>query len=166
MLKHIAGNSDQGACNVALDELDFSVVNELTNEFASVRANRVARNAVTALNVVEASVDRRQARNYQDTFGVSLKTAKTVTGQRHSGRCWMFSTLNVLRSKVLENLDIDDFEFSQNYIQFYDKLERAATPVWSTSSTRRTCPGTTARSPSLCSRPSRTAASSSSAATS
>ncbi len=36
----------------------------------------------------------------------------------------MFSTLNVLRSKVLANLDIDDFEFSQNYIQFYDKLER------------------------------------------
>lgn len=110
--------------NVASDELDLSAVNELTNEFASVRANRVARNSVTALGVVEASVDRRQARNYQDTFGVSLKTAKTVTGQRHSGRCWMFSTLNVLRSKVLANLDIDDFEFSQNYIQFYDKLER------------------------------------------
>ena len=109
---------------MASDELDLSAVNELTNEFASVRANRVARNSVTALGVVEASVDRRQARNYQDTFGVSLKTAKTVTGQRHSGRCWMFSTLNVLRSKVLANLDIDDFEFSQNYIQFYDKLER------------------------------------------
>ena len=56
--------------NVASDELDLSAVNELTNEFASVRANRVARNSVTALGVVEASVDRRRARNYQDTFGV------------------------------------------------------------------------------------------------
>ena len=45
------------------EELDFSTVNELTNNFASVRANRVARNSVTALGVVEASVDRRQARN-------------------------------------------------------------------------------------------------------
>ena len=110
---------------MALEELNVQTVNDLTGHFADDRANRVARNAVSALNVVEASVDRNRARTYHDTFGVSLKTAATVTGQRHSGRCWMFATLNVMRSKVLANLDVDDFEFSQNYVQFYDKLERA-----------------------------------------
>ncbi len=51
--------------NVASDELDLSVVNELTNEFASVRANRVARNSVTALGVVEASVDQQAGTQLQ-----------------------------------------------------------------------------------------------------
>ena len=107
------------------ETLNFDEVNRLTEAFAGDRANRNARNAVCALNVVEASVDRARARAYHDTFGVKLKTPRTVTGQRHSGRCWIFATTNVARSKSMSILDVDDFELSQNYVQFYDKLERA-----------------------------------------
>ena len=42
-----------------------------------------------------------------------------------SGRCWLFSTLNTLRQQVAKDLKIKDFEFSQNYDSFYDRLEKA-----------------------------------------
>ena len=105
--------------------LDPERVGELTAAFPAERANRIARNAVTSDNVHKAARNPVTMRAYADTFGVSLKTAKTVTNQRHSGRCWMFATLNVLRARAMAKLDVEDFEFSQAYGMFYDKLEKA-----------------------------------------
>nr|XP_031859696.1 uncharacterized protein CI109_004971 [Kwoniella shandongensis]KAA5526768.1 hypothetical protein CI109_004971 [Kwoniella shandongensis] len=45
--------------------------------------------------------------------------------QASSGRCWLFATTNVLRYNVIEQLKLGDFELSQNYLFFYDKLEKA-----------------------------------------
>lgn len=105
--------------------LDVERVNELTEAFPAERANRIAKNAVTSSDVYKAARNPTAMRAYTDTFGVSLKAAKTVTNQRQSGRCWMFSTLNVLRARALTTFDVDDFEFSQAYGMFYDKLEKA-----------------------------------------
>ena len=49
----------------------------------------------------------------------------SVTNQAKSGRCWMFAGLNVCRSETRKLLKVKDFEFSQNYLMFWDKLERA-----------------------------------------
>lgn len=105
--------------------VSLDTANELTGDFSHCRANRVARNACTALNVLGAARSPKALRTYKDTYGVRLKNAKTVTNQRQSGRCWMFSTMNVLRADILETLDVDDFEFSQAYGMFYDKYEKA-----------------------------------------
>jgi bleomycin hydrolase len=59
---------------------------ELAEGFSADRGNRVARNAVTSMDVMKAARDQSTLRTYHDTYGVSLKTAKTVTNQRHSGR--------------------------------------------------------------------------------
>ncbi|WVW79039.1 hypothetical protein I302_101002 [Kwoniella bestiolae CBS 10118] len=45
--------------------------------------------------------------------------------QASSGRCWLFATTNVLRYSVIEQLKLGEFELSQNYLFFYDKLEKA-----------------------------------------
>ena len=105
--------------------LEVERVDALTEAFGQDRANRVARNAVTSADVHKAARNPVTMRAYRDTFGVSLKAAKTVTNQRRSGRCWLFSTLNVLRARAMRTLDVDDFEFSQAYGMFYDKLEKA-----------------------------------------
>ena len=97
---------------------------ELAASFSADRANRVARNAVTSMNVHASARDVSRMRTYHDTFRVSrLRTGK-VTNQRHSGRCWMFSAFNVARAATMELLDVDDFEFSQAFGFFYDKLEK------------------------------------------
>lgn len=97
---------------------------DLTRSFSADRANRVARNAVTSMNVHAAARDVSTLRTYHDTFGVSRRRTGKVTNQRHSGRCWMFSAFNVARAATMELLDVDDFEFSQVYGFFYDKLEK------------------------------------------
>ena len=56
-------------------------MNACTKAFPESRANRVARNAVTSMGVVNAARDQRAAREYRETFGVSLPCAKSVTHQ-------------------------------------------------------------------------------------
>lgn len=48
-----------------------------------------------------------------------------ITDQKSSGRCWMFTSLNLLRPKAIKELNIGEFEFSQNYLYFYDLLEKS-----------------------------------------
>lgn len=105
--------------------VDVAQMNACSEAFSACRANRIARNAVTSTGIVNAARDQRAARSYRETFGVKLPCAKSITHQDKSGRCWMFSTLNVLRVKTMRVLDVDDFEFSQAYLTFYEKLEKS-----------------------------------------
>ena len=50
---------------------------------------------------------------------------KGITDQKQSGRCWMFTSMNVLRPSVMEKYGLDDFDFSHNYLYFWDILEKA-----------------------------------------
>ena len=105
--------------------LDPNANAELVKQFAKSRGNRIARNAVTSMDVMAAARNPVTMRTYSDTYRVAVKAPKTVTNQRQSGRCWMFSTLNTQRVEICRLLDVDDFEFSQAYGMFYDKLEKA-----------------------------------------
>lgn len=57
-------------------------------------------------------------------FTIDLKT-RGITAQEKSGRCWMFAAMNILREIAAEKLKLDEFELSENYLAFYDKLEKA-----------------------------------------
>lgn len=48
-----------------------------------------------------------------------------IADQKSSGRCWMFSGLNIFRREAASALKSEEFEFSQSYLFFYDKLEKA-----------------------------------------
>lgn len=48
-----------------------------------------------------------------------------VTNQKKSGRCWDFATLNTMRYDISKKFHIKDFELSQNYISFWDRLEKS-----------------------------------------
>ena len=56
-------------------------------------------------------------------FSIDIKTLP-VTDQEKSGRCWLFSAANVLRERVAKELDLENFQLSQSYLAFWDKLER------------------------------------------
>lgn len=105
--------------------IDVDWAAERGASFSAERANRVARNAVTSMNVMAAARDVSRMRSYHDTYDVTLTHTGSVTNQRHSGRCWMFSSFNVARASTIKLLDVDDFEFSQAFGMFYDKLEKA-----------------------------------------
>ena len=84
----------------------------------------VLRHAITNNGINASSVNEELARTLKDSFSVDVP-AGNVCNQRRSGRCWMFAGLNVLRTIVMKNLNVKNFELSQAYLQFYDKLEKS-----------------------------------------
>ena len=92
--------------------------------FLSDRANRVAMDAVTAAGVMESAKRPDAFRTDLHAFSVSLPQ-KGITNQKRSGRCWMFAALNTMRFRIVKKLNLEDFELSQAYTMFWDKLEKA-----------------------------------------
>lgn len=84
----------------------------------------LARNAATQVGIEAASLNREKIQHTSTAVSHRLDDWK-ATSQKKSGRCWLFSSLNFLRSRARESLGIKIFEFSQSYVFFWDKFERA-----------------------------------------
>ncbi|GAA3124442.1 C1 family peptidase [Streptomyces rameus] len=93
-------------------------------EFAARPANRLMQNAVTQTPVDDVALDRRILTGIDHSVSHHLDDWK-ATNQKQSGRCWMFAGLNLLRVGAARELGVRDFEFSQNYLLWWDKFERA-----------------------------------------
>jgi bleomycin hydrolase len=81
-------------------------------------------NAVTNNDIDQLSLNRGILQQHNNLFTHKIKT-KGVTNQNASGRCWLFACLNVLRPDIIEKRKLDGFEFSENYLAFWDKMEKA-----------------------------------------
>lgn len=76
-------------------------------------------------NGIKAATENPASKvNVQPVFSHEVTTDK-VSNQQQSGRCWMFAALNTFRHKLNGTLGLKDFELSQNYTNFWDKLEKA-----------------------------------------
>lgn len=106
--------------------LDSTRLTNLRKDFDSRSANRLALNAVTVNGLDAVAFDHATSNNLPPVFSLKIDQGK-VTNQRRSGRCWLFSSLNVARFIAKREMGIakQDFEFSQNYAMYWDKLERA-----------------------------------------
>ena len=97
---------------------------QFRREFLLNPANRVAQNAVTQVTVDDLALNRTVVTGTDHTFSIQLDDW-SVTNQKRSGRCWMFAGLNLLRVGAKKAMGVRNFEFSQNYLMFWDKLERS-----------------------------------------
>ena len=85
---------------------------------------RVVRNALTVNDLGTVSRVYTADQQNPNLFSIDIKTMP-VTNQMKSGRCWLFSSMNLLREMIAKKYHIKgQFELSQNYIAFYDKLEK------------------------------------------
>ncbi len=96
----------------------------LRKDFAANPAYRMAQNAVTRVSIDDVAINREIINSTDHSLSVLLDDWK-VTNQEHSGRCWLFAGLNLLRVGAMRKMNLKDFEFSQNYAMFWDKIERA-----------------------------------------
>ena len=99
-------------------------VSAYKSAFESLPANRTALNAVTKTSVKNVAMSRRTVVRSNHTYSHVVK-AGAATSQNGSGRCWMFAGLNLYRMKAAESMNVEDFELSQNYTMFWDKLEKS-----------------------------------------
>jgi len=113
------GRSPKGA------DLSIDSIAGFRSSFGSNDRNRVSLNAVTKTNIHAVAQSRESVIAASQVFSHSVDVAK-ITSQKSSGRCWLFAGLNTMRMAAVKRLDVEkDFEFSQNYVMFWDKLEKA-----------------------------------------
>jgi len=106
--------------------IDESLVKEFDKNFNEDSSNIVARNSVANVGPLMASTDPNEVNKISHVFLNTVKKKNIkATNQGYSGRCWMFSGLNSLRHSLIRALDLDNFEFSETYLYFWDKLERS-----------------------------------------
>lgn len=100
------------------------MLQQIGQQNAPTASDRALRNAL-ASNAIDALAKNMQNAGAMDTY-FSVETKKqSITNQKSSGRCWMFSGLNVLRANFAKRTDSLTVTFSQDYLFFYDQLEKA-----------------------------------------
>ena len=85
---------------------------------------KAVKNALASNSIANLAINAENLSMCDTHFSHRVST-KGITNQKSSGRCWLFTGLNVLRAKMITKYDLPGFEFSQNYNSFYDLLEKS-----------------------------------------
>ena len=104
--------------------ISAEMLSEISKGYEGDADDRAIRNALAGSSIATLSVNADNAAMIDTHFSDRVKT-KGITDQQSSGRCWLFTGLNVLRAKMIAKYDLPGMEFSQNYLFFYDQLEKA-----------------------------------------
>lgn len=100
-------------------------IKTIQNACKPTAADKALRNAIVTNDI------NKLAKNYENSTAFDAHfshqvPSKAITDQESSGRCWMFTGMNVLRSKAIAKYDLPaDFQFSQCYTFFWDQLEKS-----------------------------------------
>jgi len=86
---------------------------------------RLAQNSAVRGDVIDLAMDWDAFRGIDHTFSHITSGQMKVTNQKASGRCWGFAGLNLFRIYLGRKYNLENFEFSQNYFMFWDKLEKS-----------------------------------------
>ena len=105
-------------------ELTLKKIEELNKKYNKNDKYKILENSLSQTSIKKVITNPRAKKNASFKFDTVIET-HGITDQEHSGRCWMFAGLNILREEVIKKLKLEDFELSQNYLSFYDKLEKA-----------------------------------------
>ena len=105
-------------------EISESMLAELRSAYQGSPADKAVRNALGTTPIATLAINADNAAMIDTHFSDEVKT-KAITNQKKSGRCWLFTGLNVLRADAIQKHNLGDFQFSQAYLFFYDQLEKS-----------------------------------------
>ncbi len=105
--------------------LDENMINSIREEYSKTAEQDYGiRNAVSNNEIKKLAVNRDIAGKSEHNFKYKVNVSG-ITDQESSGRCWMFTGLNTLRPLIINDKDLSSFEFSTNYLYFWDLLEKS-----------------------------------------
>ena len=97
-----------------------------SHKFNIKKTNKVLRNVNTKSDFKKLILKSDYIQNKKQVFNKIIDVNANVTNQKNSGRCWLFAFLNIIRYKMIKKYKLQpSFELSQNFLFFYDKLEKA-----------------------------------------
>ncbi|MBR5335771.1 MAG: C1 family peptidase [Bacteroidaceae bacterium] len=104
--------------------IDAQMLKELTESYKPTAAEDALRNILLNNNVNTMAINQAN-QNEMDTYFSNSVNSKGISDQESSGRCWLFTGMNVMRAKMIAENNLGAFEFSQVYSFFFDQLEKS-----------------------------------------
>ena len=104
--------------------IDDAMMSRLRQSYKNTPADKAISNALRGHDIDALAANADSRNNIDDNFTYRVKS-KGITNQKSSGRCWLFTGLNVLRSQMMADKDLPSTELSESYNFFYDQLEKA-----------------------------------------
>ena len=99
-------------------------LSSISKGWSGTASDKALRNAIGAAPINTLALNAENAPMIDTDFSDKVKTVG-ITDQKSSGRCWLFTGLNVLRAAAIDKHDLGDFKFSQCYCFFWDQLEKS-----------------------------------------
>jgi len=108
------------------NKITLKNINNYSNKFNKTKSNKIYKNVNTKIHFKNIILDSDYIQNKKQSFKNIINIKTDITNQENSGRCWLFAFLNIIRLPMIKKYKLEsNFEFSQNYLFFYDKLEKA-----------------------------------------
>ncbi len=104
--------------------ISAEMLERISQSYTGSAEQRAVKNALASNSIATLAINADNLAMCDTHFSHRVKT-RGITDQKSSGRCWLFTGLNVLRAKMIEKYDLPAMEFSQNYNSFYDLLEKS-----------------------------------------
>lgn len=100
------------------------MLNQIKSSYKHTPADKAIYNAMAETSIAVLAKNHENLANFDTNF-TNKVVSHGITDQQQSGRCWLFTGLNVLRAQMMAKYGLNEMEFSQNYCFFYDQLEKA-----------------------------------------
>ena len=104
--------------------ISADMLGKIRQGYSATPEQKAVKNALASTSIATLAINGENLAMCDTHFSHRVKTVG-ITDQESSGRCWLFTGLNVLRAKMIEKHNLASFEFSQNYNSFYDLLEKS-----------------------------------------
>ena len=105
--------------------ISTEMLNQMKKGYGSSATDRALRNIMVNQSPKKLAMNYENATKFDANFSHRV-VSKAITDQKSSGRCWMFTGMNVLRNQAIRRHKLpENFQFSQAYLFFYDQLEKS-----------------------------------------
>lgn len=110
------------------NQITLEQIKNFSKVYNQDKTNKIIENAITNNGIEKSCINRSIIIENQPIFNIELPESKRYN-QQDSWRCWIYGGLNLIKHNIAKNLNIDvkDLELSNNYIAFFDKLEKSNT---------------------------------------
>ena len=100
------------------------MLGQIRQTYQGTASDKALRNAIGNNSIRNLALNQENMQDMDTHFSVRVNS-KGITDQQSSGRCWLFTGLNVMRAKAIAKYGMPAFEFSEIYPFFWDQLEKS-----------------------------------------
>lgn len=104
--------------------ISSEMLKNIQRSYQNTAADKALRNAMGGTSIKQLALNQENQQAVNTDFSIKVES-KGITDQQSSGRCWLFTGLNVMRAKAIAKYDLPGLEFSQVYCFFWDQLEKS-----------------------------------------